>query len=631
MNSNEDQNMKKETKREWEAILLPTILIAAFFTLLIGLILLFNYIQLKGNDPIDNQTMSALIERLSSDPNNEQLRTEIRAFDLMARKAYFTGKWQIETGGLLLVIGAIVLIVALRSYFKTISLIKSPDQSIIKQQTARWLTSRWLLALGGVFIVLAIMASILSIDHIGNYKPAIELTEQQRQTNVEVVELSLNDETLALPANENDTQETVTETIIEKAENNENLASTSTSEQKETTTEKPTTIKTSYPSLADLQKQYNTFRGTLGHGISKAKNTPVKWNIESGENIVWKTKVPLKGYSSPVIWGNKLFITGANNSERWVYCYNTNKGEMLWQQQAINIPESPSTAPKTTDDTGLAAPSVVTDGNHVVAIFGTGDIIAFDMEGKRLWAKNIGVPDNHYGHSSSLISWKEKVFVQFDTNKGGRLLTLNIQTGDVIWDVSRTNKISWSSPILAEVDGTMQIITSSTPSVAGHDAQTGKELWRIDCLSGEVGPSPGFGNGLVFATNEYATLAAIDPSKGTIVWQDNYYLPEVSSPVVADGMVFIATTYGVFAAFDAHTGNMYWEAEFKEGFYSSPIVVDAKIYAADISGNMHIMKVDREYKLIGSNAMGGKVTTTPAFTDGRMYLRANDYLYCIGK
>lgn len=304
---------------------------------------------------------------------------------------------------------------------------------------------------------------------------------------------------------------------------------------------------------------------------------------------------------------------------------------MLWQQQAINIPGSPSTAPKTTDDTGLAAPSVVTDGNHVVAIFGTGDIIAFDMEGKRLWAKDIGVPDNHYGHSSSLISWKEKVFVQFDTNKGGRLLTLNIQTGDVIWDVSRTNKISWSSPILAEVDGTMQIITSSTPSVAGHDAQTGKELWRIDCLSGEVGPSPGFGNGLVFATNEYATLAAIDPSKGTIVWQDNYYLPEVSSPVVADGMVFIATTYGVFAAFDAHTGNMYWEAEFKEGFYSSPIVVDAKIYAADISGNMHILKVDREYKLIGSNAMGGKVTTTPAFTDGRMYLRANDYLYCIGK
>ncbi|RQW03795.1 dehydrogenase, partial [candidate division KSB1 bacterium] len=374
----------------------------------------------------------------------------------------------------------------------------------------------------------------------------------------------------------------------------------------------------------------NSFRGPLGHGISDDKNTPLKWNVETGENILWKVKVPLKGYSSPVIWGDKLFVTGANNDQRWVYCYNKQNGEMLWQQQANNIDGSPAAAPKTTDDTGLAAPSVVTNGQQVVAIFGTGDIIAFDMNGTRLWAKNLGVPDNHYGHSSSLLNWKEKVFVQYDTNRGGRLLALNIETGESIWDVTRTNKISWSSPILAEVDGKMQVITTSTPSVAGHDAESGKELWKIDCLSGEVGPSAGFGNGLVFAANEYATLAAIDPSKGEIVWQDNYYLPEVASPVVADGMVFIATTYGVFAAFDAHTGNMYWEAEFNEGFYSSPIVAGDKIYAADMSGEVHIIKVDREYELIGSNAMGEKMTTTPAFNDGRMYVRANDVLFCIG-
>ena len=172
---------------------------------------------------------------------------------------------------------------------------------------------------------------------------------------------------------------------------------------------------------------------------------------------------------------------------------------------------------------------------------------------------------------------------------------------------------------------------SAEPIVAGYDINDGKQLWSVECMMGEVGPSVGIGNGLVFAANEYATLAAIDPAKGEIVWQDNYYLPEVASPVVADGMVFIATTYGVFAAFDAHTGNMYWEAEFNEGFYSSPIVAGNKIYAADMSGEIHIIKVDREYELIASNTIGEKITTTPAFNNGRMYLRANNLLFCIGE
>ena len=634
MNKTEDQNHKPtpSEKKQWEGILLPTIIISAFFMLLTGLVLLFNYLQLTGTDPIESETMTALIDRLSADPGNEALRNEIRAFDLMSRKAYFTGKWQIETGGFLLLIAAIVFIVSLRSYLKTIKTIEQPDQNPIKQQSIRLLSSRWLLILGGVFIVLSLMASFFSVNYLNKYEPTVEYAEQQ-QSDIEVVELFTDTpETQTSP-----TEVMVTESVsspIAIGAQPEPQTESQTERQAQTppkangTQPQPTK---KYPSLAEIKNQYNSFRGPLGHGISDNKNTPIKWNVETGENILWKTQIPLKGYSSPVIWGDKLFVTGANNNERRIYCYNKQNGKLLWQQQANNIDGSPTTAPKTTDDTGLAAPSVVTNGQQVVAIFGTGDIIAFDMNGKRLWAKNLGVPDNHYGHSSSLLNWNEKVFVQYDTNKGGRLLALNIETGESIWDVTRTNKISWSSPILAEVDGKMQIITTSTPSVAGHDAKTGKELWKIDCLSGEVGPSAGFGNGLVFAANEYATLAAIDPAKGEIVWQDNYYLPEVASPVVADGMVFIATTYGVFAAFDAHTGNMYWEAEFNEGFYSSPIVAGNKIYAADMSGEVHIIKVDREYELIASNTIGEKITTTPAFNNGRMYVRANNLLFCIGQ
>lgn len=588
-------------------------IIAAIFSILIAVVMLVNYYRLSANDPIESETLKTLVERLKSEPNNQQLMNEIRAFDLLARKAYFSAKWQIQTGALLLVIGAIVLVLSLRYYFGKTSKIEKPEADTIDQQTGRMLSSKWLLGAGALVIVAAIVASFLSVDQLDKFSLETA-TPVEATSQVEVVDL-----TPAAPASEIIVEDVATETPVSEA--------APAQPQTQTQTQSSST----YPSLDAIKKQHNSFRGALGQGISIASNVPVKWNVQTGENLLWKVKIPLKGYSSPVIWGDKLFVTGANNQERWVYCYNKNNGQIIWQQQANNIPGSPATPPKTTDDTGLAAPSVVTNGMFVTAIFGTGDIITFDMEGKRIWAKNMGVPDNHYGHSSSLLAWKEKIFVQYDTNKGGRMLALNVQTGGIIWDIKRTSKISWASPILIDVDGKMQIVTSADPSVAGYDIENGKELWKVDCMMGEVGPSPGYGNGLVYATNEYATLAAIDPSKGTIVWQDNYYLPEVASPVVADGLIFIATTYGVFACFDAHSGKMYWEAEFNEGFYASPIIADGKIYAIDMKGVVHIIKIDRELNTIASLPLGEKITTTPAFTDGRMYVRGAENLYCIGE
>jgi outer membrane protein assembly factor BamB len=620
-----EEYKKPETKQhEVKRIVLNTIIISGVFTVMISLLLLFNFMQLTLNDPIESETMKALVERLSADLNNEQLREEIRSFDLIVRKAYFTGKWQIEIGGLLLLLGGIVLVIALRYYSKITSAIEEPEQEPIKQQTSRVLASRWLLGLGASVVVFALAASLLSINHLDNYEEQVEAAISPAST-VEVVDLFTE-----TPAEQQDEQTGKIPVEISTDVAEAPAADDEPATPIEAIENQPQTAGT-FPSLADIQKQYNTFRGPLGQAISKAKNPPMNWNVETGENILWKADIPLNGYSSPVIWNDKLFVTGANNNERWVYCYNSNTGEMLWQQQANNIPGSPATAPRTTDDTGLAAPSVVTDGQRVAAIFGTGDVIAFDMNGNRLWARNLGVPDNHYGHSSSLMAWKQYLVVQFDGNRSGRMLAVNIRTGETIWDIQRSSNISWASPILIEVDGKMQIVTSTEPTVAGYELETGKELWKVDCMMGEVGPSPGFGNGLIFAANEYATLAAIDPVEGKIVWQDNYYLPEVSSPVVADGMVFIATTYGVFAAFDVHSGNMYWEADFNDGFYSSPIVVNGKIYAIDMSGNVHIMKVSREAEMLASIPLGRSITTTPSFTNGRMYVRANDVLFCIGK
>jgi len=150
-------------------------------------------------------------------------------------------------------------------------------------------------------------------------------------------------------------------------------------------------------------------------------------------------------------------------------------------------------------------------------------------------------------------------------------------------------------------------------------------------MMGEVGPSPAFGEGLVFAANEYARLVAIKPgTPPTVVWEDDEYLPEVASPVVSRGLLFIATSYGVLVCYDANSGEKYWEEEFNHGFYSSPMVADGKLYAMDMGGNMHIYRVNKEKNKLGTPALGETIVTTPAFSEGKIYLRGDDHLFCIG-
>ena len=264
-------------------------------------------------------------------------------------------------------------------------------------------------------------------------------------------------------------------------------------------------------------------------------------------------------------------------------------------------------------------------------MFANGDMICLDMEGNRVWARNLGIPDNHYVHASSLIMLKDKIFIQYDTNKIRKLIGLNAATGQTAWETIRKGKISWASPILAEINGKYQVILSTDPMVAGYDAESGKELWSVNCMMGEVGPSPAFGSGLIFAANEYAKLVAIDPVKKAKVWESDEYLPEVASPVSANGLLFIATSYGVLACYDAKSGQKYWVKEDSPGFYSSPVIVDNKLYTFNTAGKMRVFEVAKTEKILGEGNAAEKVTTTPAFKDGRMYLRTPKFIYCIGK
>ena len=224
------------------------------------------------------------------------------------------------------------------------------------------------------------------------------------------------------------------------------------------------------------------------------------------------------------------------------------------------------------------------------------------------------------------------MIVEFDSRTNPRVLAMNSSTGDEVWSTPRKVKISWASPILVNTGSRDELMLVAEPSVASYDPATGKQLWSIDCISGEVGPSLAYADGVVFALNEYASLSAIKvgdtPEK---LWENSDYLSDVPSPVATDKYLFVVTSYGTVVCYDAKNGTSYWTKEFSEGFYSSPIIAEGRIYLLDKQGVMQIFSADKEFKSIAQPKLGEKSVCTPAFANGRIYIRGDKNLYCIGK
>ena len=469
---------------------------------------------------------------------------------------------------------------------------------------------------------LSLVAALLSNDYLKSYQSMGVVQEAEAEkSNVEVIEVFPTAQAEAEIGNDS----AATEVEVADPLESETPETAVASDAEET-------IAPSSFSKEDFKKNQAGFRGYMGLGVSYHKNIPISWNGSTGENIKWKVATSKRGYNTPVIWGDHIFISGGDTQSRIVACYNRHTGQLVWEKEVKDIPGSPASLPRVTDDTGLAAPTMAVDGQGVYAIFATGNVLAFDLAGNMLWGRNLGVPNNHYGHSSSLQLWDGKLIIQYDTNTKGRMLALNTDNGESIWDVDRPVHISWASPALIEVDGKIQIVTTSDPFVMGHDLQTGAEIWRVEAMMGEVGPSVAYEDGLVFASNEYARLVAVEPKPGAeYTWEDDEYLSEAASPVAYDGLLYLATSYGVLVCYDTKTGEKQWEKEFDEGFYSSPMIADGKLYIVDLSGITHIIKAGREGTVIGESSLGEGGYALPVFADGVVYLRGLEHLYCIGE
>lgn len=389
-----------------------------------------------------------------------------------------------------------------------------------------------------------------------------------------------------------------------------------------------------YPRWDAMQLNWPSFRGPGSTAQAHFTNAPLDWDAEAGTAIRWKVKVPLPGGNSPVVWGNKVFLSGANEESREVYCFDTETGQMLWKQTLRPFDGTPAEAPSVNEETGQAAPTMVAHGGQVFAMFANADVVSYDVEGNFLWGRSLGMPNNHYGHSSSLLAYGALLYVQLDQMSEAKLLALDVATGESVW-VKERERISWASPILAQTPFGPEVILVSEEDVDAYDPRTGDLLWSQACLGGEVAPSPAYSDGLVFVANEYAMATAIqltgsaDGVQSEILWQYDNYLPEVSSPVGDGERFYFATSVGDLVCLDAKTGEELWAEEFSEGFYSSPVLVGDRLYVLDVEGTMYIIRAASEYKLLGSPAIGEPTFATPAFMEGRIYLRTAEHLYCI--
>lgn len=625
------------TKEDKSRIIGGVAWIAAIFALIMSIMLIVNYLQLKSVDPLETPALQTLVDQLKNDPNNESLKEDIRALDLMIRKAYFTSQWQIRTGGLMLAFSVIVLILAVRYRKSLVDELEELDgigkDPFLDKQKAR----QWVVYCGSGFFVLALVCGLLSKNVLKQYDANLSVPADGT-ANSEVVnaQYAQNQTGTSVAAATADAQSQSAVSTAESATNTNDASVSETPVNEATATTAPAAQATTPAAAAAqaavseaLKKNVPYFRGHDA-GVYNVKSAPTSFDVGSGQHVQWKAAVTLPGYNSPIVWGDKVFVSGATDNERSLYCFNATDGTLLWEAKATGIQGTPSGTTTATEDTGLAAPSVATNGDAVFAIFANGDIMAVNMDGNRLWARNLGRPSNYYGHSSSLIIYNTNLLVQYDTNRGSKIMALTIADGSTRWETTRNVEISWSSPIIVNTGSRDELILTAAPFVVSYNPETGDEYWSMETLSGEVGPSAAYSDGIVYSANEYASLSAIKlGATPEVIWQQDEYLPEASSPLAHNGLVIVTTSYGVLACYDAVTGNKYWEAEADDGIYGSPVFANGNVYIMTMQGTLIVFKLDKTYQQVARSELGEKSVCTPAFIEGKMFLRGYDNLYCI--
>jgi outer membrane protein assembly factor BamB len=415
--------------------------------------------------------------------------------------------------------------------------------------------------------------------------------------------------------------------------------------------EEPAAAPEDPPTPEMLARQWPVFRGWDGIVPEPAVR---EWDGPSKKNILWSATVPLPGNSSPVVWNDRVMITGAHDAQRKVFAFDARNGQLLWQT-AVG---GPGPVPSVSEETGYATPSPVTDGMRAYALFPTGDAAAVDLAtGRKVWERNLGRPANAYGYAASLALYADaagtRVIVQWDvgTEEDARssVMALDGRTGKTLWQTKRPVGGSWASPLVAHVAGDQfpwQLVTAANPWVIGYDAASGSELWRANVLGGDVAPSPAAATRdnitTVFASQEGISRAAIkatqargDVTTTAVTWKkDDEGMPDIVSPVSDGEFVWTVIGSGVLFCFDAKHGGKVWEHEFGSSVHATPVLVGTgpsrELWITEARGITHRLAVGREFREVGACILGQQVNASLAFGNGRIFIRGKSHLFCLG-
>ncbi|MDR2755938.1 MAG: PQQ-binding-like beta-propeller repeat protein [Planctomycetaceae bacterium] len=601
--------------------------------------------------PTDYKEFLALKRQLTTDKTNEVLKEKIRVLDQNLRLDYFRRREMIARTSPFLCFAAVVFLIATRTIAvlkRNIPIPSGHSLSVTRQSEMERLRL-------GTLTIVGISTALLGLAFGLMLFPATPFE------NILAAKLLESQHT------ENKTFSQTTSNTPEKKqslENSENTKDTGDTKNMKESELPVLSISDRESFLAELAQNWSSFRGFDGSGIGRSPDPPTRWNSKTGENILWQTEVPLSGNSSPVVWKNRLFLSGADEAKRQIYCFDTETGQIVWSVDAPSTTASQQVI-RVSEDTGFAAPTMVIDGYRAFALFANGDLVAVDFKGRVLWSKHLGIPESSYGFSASPVLYFDRLVVQYDVSDGtdgkSKLYAFEVNTGNTIWETPREIPNSWASPIIKKIANRYQIITCGDPFVISYDPEDGKEIWRCKCLGGDVGPSPIAQGNIVFVTNQTPRTTAIDASgtgdvTGTnILWQGVNALPDTPSPLATEQYFFTLDSGGYLTAYNPvnikNKRAVFWELEIGEGissFYSSPLLVGNLLYVFDKSeDDPRAFVIDLSKAaiddtgllteeaagamLLAINPMQEPCVTCPVVLNDRLFIRGTKAVYCIEK
>jgi outer membrane protein assembly factor BamB len=409
------------------------------------------------------------------------------------------------------------------------------------------------------------------------------------------------------------------------------------------------------------------FRGIRASGVAEGFSLATSWSVTDGQGIAWKAPIPGLGLSSPVVWGDAIFVTtsisGDKNanlrvgyygdiesvndttSHEWrVYCLDKKTGAVRWQQTAyVGVPKI-----KRHMKNSHANSTVATDGQRVIAFFGSEGLYAYDMKGTLLWKKDLGVldagfymvPDAQWETGSSPVIHENAVVVQADVQKGSFIGAFDARDGRELWRTTRDDVPTWSTPTIHEVGGRTQLAVNGLRHIGGYDFKTGKEIWKMKGLGDIPVPTPVVQDGLIYVTNAHGKGAPVfairetasgdislsegATSNDAVVWSYPRGGGYMATPVVYRGLLYVVNYNGVLMVYDSKTGERKYQERLGRGtsaFTSSPVAADGKVFIASEDGHVIVLEAGPTFKVLADNDMTESTLATPALSEGLLLVR----------